>query len=307
MTQHISLTRRNALIMSMAGALLAACGNAPSASGSAERASAKLPQIGLQTYTLRESLGEDFVGTFEMIKDVGYDYVELNGRNFEDRSAAELRKILDGAGLPAPASHVNYDSLANAAEATGDYLAELGCNYAILPWVNDDQRSADDYKRHAAMLNRASEAMSRAGVRAAYHNHQFEFYDLGDGVTGMDILLSETDASLVDFEIDLFWALLGDADVPHLFKTHPGRFKLSHIKDMKGSPAAFQPSVDYERISLELMVNVGEGDIDFASLFSLNDISGMQYFIAEHDNPPLPYRQSIETSLTTLKALRFKS
>jgi sugar phosphate isomerase/epimerase len=268
-------------------------------------ASRKISKIGLQTYSLREALSVDFVGTFQMIKDVGYDFVELNGRNFADRNPSELRKILDDVGLPAPASHVDYNSLAETPTQLADIAATLGCRYVILPWVSEDQRGVDDYKRHAAMLNRAAEVLGQSGVNVAYHNHHFEFFDLENGMTGMDILLAETDPSLVTFELDFFWAALAGVDIPQLFAAHPGRFKLCHIKDMSGDPAPYAASLDFPTTIQDLMVNVGEGTLPFETYFAENSVSGMEYFIAEHDNPPQPYRQSIQTSFDTIKAMRF--
>jgi len=301
MTRLLPLNRRNFLAVSSAAFLAAAC---KPAEGTAV-GSRKISKIGLQTYTLREALAVDFVGTFQMIKDVGYDFVELNGRNFADRDPSELRRILDDAGLPAPATHVDYNSLSETPSQLADVAATLGCQYVILPWVGDDQRSADDYKRHADMLNTASAILGQSGVSVAYHNHHFEFFDLGNGTNGLDILLSETDPDRVSFELDFFWAALAGVDVSALFKAHPGRFKLCHIKDMSGDPAAYSTSLDFPTTIRDLMVNVGEGTLPFESYFAQNSVSGMEYFIAEHDNPPQPYRQSIQTSYDTIKAMRF--
>lgn len=267
--------------------------------------SRKISKIGLQTYSLREALAVDFVGTFQMIKEVGYDFVELNGRNFADRAPSELRKILDDAGLPAPASHVDYTSLSDTPEQLAETAATLGCDYVILPWLSDDQRSKEDYKRHADMLNRAAVVLSAANIKLAYHNHHFEFFDLGDGVTGMDILLAETDPALVSFELDFFWAALANVNITKLFAAHPGRFKLCHIKDMAGEPSPYATSLDFETTIQDLMVNVGEGTLPFETYFAENSVSGLEYFIAEHDNPPQPFRQSIQTSYDAVKAMRF--
>ena len=285
------------------GALLLAAACQPGSVAPAARN--QISKVGLQTYTLREAFAEDFVGTFEMIKDVGYDFVELNGRNFTDRTPSELRQILDGVGLPAPASHVDYNSVADTPEQLAETAATLGCNYVIVPWLADDQRGAEDYKRHAAMMNRSGEILAASNVRLAYHNHQFEFFDLGGGQTGMDILLAETDPARVFFEIDLFWAAVAGIDIPALFAAHPGRFKLCHIKDMSGDPAPYANSIDFGTIVQELMVNVGEGTLPFETYFAQNDVSGLEYFIAEHDNPPRPFRQSIQTSYDAVKAMRF--
>ena len=298
----MTLNRRHFLGASGAAMLLSGCMSGAATSVSTAR---QIDQIGIQTYTLREAMGEDFVGTLQMIKDVGYDYVELNGRNFADRKPSELRALLDDIGLPSPITHADYDSLANRPAELADIAGELGCEIIVLPWIGDDQRGLDDYKRHAEMLNNAGAVLKASGMNVGYHNHQFEFFDLGGGQTGMEILLSETDPDLVDFELDLFWAALTGTDIVGLFEKHPGRFKMCHIKDLAGDTTNFRNSLDFATIVGTLMKNVGEGELPFESYFAANEISGMKYFIAEHDNPPKPFRESIQTSYDSIAAMRF--
>lgn len=300
----MTLNRRNFIGASGALMLLSGC-QAIGAPAVVTTPSRKIDKVGIQTYTLREAMGEDFVGTLQMIKDVGYDYVELNGRNFADRSPAELKLILNDIGLPSPIAHVDYDSLANRPAELADVAAALECEYVILPWVGEDQRSLDDFKAHAAMLNRAGEALKASNIQVGYHNHQFEFFDQGDGATGMNILLTETDPDLVTFELDLFWAALTGTDIVGLFESNPGRFKMCHVKDLAGDASPYRTSVDFATIVQNLMANVGEGSLPFESYFAANDISGMEYFIAEHDNPPKPFRDSVKTSYDAIAAMRF--
>ena len=300
----MKLNRRQFVGASGAALLLGACKQA-SGAPSVTVPTGQIDKIGIQTYTLREAMGEDFVGTLQMIKDVGYDYVELNGRNFAERSPAELKKILDDIGLPSPITHADYDSLANRPEELADVASELGCSHIILPWISDEQRGIDQYKVHAEMLNRAGEVLQASNIQVGYHNHQFEFFDLGDGATGMEILLSETDPSLVNFELDLFWAALTGADIVGLFEKYPGRIKMCHIKDLSGDASAYRTSLDFAAIVQSVMANVGEGELPFEEYFAANEISGMEYFIVEHDNPPRPFRQSVETSLNTVRGMRF--
>lgn len=294
------LDRRQFIGASGAAMLLAGCQQSAT-----PIASDRIDQIGIQTYTLREALAEDFVGTFEMIKQVGYDYVELNRRDFSERSPAELKQILIDVGLPSPITHVDYDSLANRASEVGDIAGELGCEHVILPWITDEQRNLDAYKSHAAMLNRAAETLKPYGVQVGYHNHQFEFFDLGGGETGMGILLNETDPDLVAFELDLFWVALTGTDIVDLFTRNPGRFKYCHVKDLSGDASAYQNSVDFPTIVSKFMKNVGEGELPFESYFAAREIAGLEYFVAEHDNPPQPFRESIATSYDAMRAMRF--
>ncbi len=280
---------------------LAACGS-PAVSKVGTR---QLKTLGLQTYTLREIFEPDPAGTLAMLKELGYDYVELNERNFTDRTAEELISLVKDAGLYAPATHYNMEKIRSDFGQTTRDAQALGVNYVIMPWTDEPQRTVEGYKRNAAMFNERGRQARDAGFKLAYHNHQFEFDDLGGGVTGMDIMLEETDPDLFDFELDLFWARLGDVDIPALFRAHPGRFKLCHIKDMNGSPAQYRDSRDYGAIGAALMVNVGEGNIPFEDYFALNDVSGMEYFVIEHDSPPKPFRASMKQSIDDVRAMRF--
>jgi len=99
---------------------------------------------------------------------------------------------------------------------------------------------------------------------------------------------------------------LASQDIPALIKRYPGRFTLSHIKDMRGDPqAAIARGDSYETITNTIMVDVGTGTTPFTDYFALNDISGMKYFIAEHDSPKPPYERAVKTSLDNIRAMRF--
>ncbi len=294
----MSFSRRNILIGSGAALALSACG------GIAKAHMRQIERVGIQTYTFRDMIAQDFRGTFQMIKDVGYDYVELNERNYSDNTPEELKAVLDDVGLPSPATHISYDNLRDNIPGLIETAKTLGCEYVILPYIADDQRSLEDWKRHAKLLNSAGEKLANSGVKLAYHNHQFEFDDLGGGTTAMDILMNETDPRFNNFELDFFWANLAKQDKPALLKTYPGRFPLSHIKDMKGSPDDVV-GFSYEEIHKALMVDVGQGETPFEDYLALNDISGMKYFIAEHDGPRQPYQQAAENMYEGMKALRF--
>jgi len=73
---------------------------------------------------------------------------------------------------------------------------------------------------------------------------------------------------------------------------------------MTGDKATYQ-NADYGEIGKKIMADVGEGIIPFESYFALNDVSGMEYFITEHDNPVKPYKNAIATSYNAVKAMRF--
>lgn len=80
-------------------------------------------------------------------------------------------------------------------------------------------------------MNKTAEACKKAGLLLAYHNHDAEFKAV-DGNVPYDLLLSETNADTMKMELDLCWVTKAGVDPVELFKKHPGRFHLWHVKDL---------------------------------------------------------------------------
>jgi sugar phosphate isomerase/epimerase len=159
----------------------------------------------------------------------------------------------------------------------------------VIPYLTDDLRTGlDDYKKLAVKFNKAAEAAKGAGMQLAYHNHDFEFKDWGGGQTGFDILRKETDASLVNFEMDMYWVTKAGRDPIALINENPGRIKMWHIKDMANSPE-------------KEFTEVGSGVINYKEIFKHAKESGMQYFFVEQDKTKIPVYESIRKSCDYVK------
>ena len=65
-----------------------------------------------------------------------------------------------------------------------------------------------------------------------YHNHNCEFLKVWSlGKTAYDLILSETDASCVNFELDSYWPAEAGVNVLELMRKLDTRMKLYHIND----------------------------------------------------------------------------
>lgn len=250
-------------------------------------------EIGLQLYTLRDELPKDIKSTLEKVAAAGFTTVETYGFSIKDQfwglSPIELKKILDQNGLKAVSGHYNLGSFLEDGNTT-ELLAAieaakvLNSEYLTIPWVNEPfRKNIADYKIIASRLNQAGKACANAGLKLAYHNHDFEFHK-HDGITGYEILLKETDKDLVYFELDLYWVVRSGNDPLKLFTANPGRFKMWHVKDMdKKNPA--------------LNTEIGSGSVDFKSIFKEVKLSEMKHFFVEQENNynPNPF-ESIKNS-----------
>lgn len=255
--------------------------------------SIKPKNIGLQLYTLRESFSKDVKGVLEQVAKSGYKEVETYGfsaeKGFFGTSAKDFKKMLIDNDLKATSGHYNFrafikDNNADFLKASIECANQLGSEYVVIPWLEEDLRSKlDDYKLIAQKANEAAVLCKQAGLKLAYHNHDFEFKKFGDQI-GYDILLQETDKKLVNFELDLYWVVRSGNDPLQLFKANPGRFTMWHVKDM-------------DKSKVEWNTEIGEGSINFKAIFAEAKLSGMQHFFVEQETnySPNPI-ESIKTS-----------
>jgi sugar phosphate isomerase/epimerase len=246
-----------------------------------------LDTIGVQLYTVRTLMEKDFEGTLEAIAEIGFHQVEFF--NYYGRQPRQVRQILDRLGLEAPSAHFSSQALKEDPDAVIETAQAMGHRYVVLPSIpHEDRSSIARYRDWANVCNTVGEACTKAGLRFAYHNHDFEFQAI-DGQVPFDLVLNETDPDHVEFEIDLYWIIKGGHDPLEYVQSHPGRFTLCHVKDIAESGA---------------QADVGTGLIDFTSIFAKSKQAGLKYFFVEHDNPPDPLA-SIESSFNHLKGLRF--
>jgi sugar phosphate isomerase/epimerase len=134
--------------------------------------------------------------------------------------------------------------------------------------------------------------MKETGIQFGYHNHNFEFRNIDGTIPYYDIFMKEMDADLITMEIDLFWATKAGQDPVEMFKEHPGRFQLFHLKDM------YTEEDPYFEVLKDDIAPVGEGVIDFKQILAAKEIAGMKYLFVEDDNQGngKPF-EGIETSI----------
>jgi sugar phosphate isomerase/epimerase len=249
----------------------------------------RLERIGIQLYTVRDAAAKDLGDTLERIAKIGYNEVEFAG--YFGHSPKQVHDMLDATGLRAPSTHLDYSVIARSwDQAIADSLA-IGHQWITIAWVDEAQRkSLDDWKRVADAFNSAAATARKAGLRFAYHNHDFEM-PLMEGTRQLDFLIQNTDPAVVDFEMDIYWLVKGGGRPLDYFARFPHRFPMVHVKDAGPAPA-------YE------MRDVGAGTIDFKSIFADSAQAGIQHYFVEHDQPADPFA-SAAASYNYLKQLAF--
>jgi len=246
-----------------------------------------LDRIGVQLYTVRNLLSSDYEGTIRAVANAGYNEVETVWN--PERNPEDIRALFDEVDLSAPSTHAPIGALNNNLGKILDAAKTLGQSFVVCPWLSEDQRTIKHYKNHVKLFNEVGAACKEVGVQFAYHNHEFEFEADDDGIIPYELILEETDPDFVKMELDIYWIYFANRDPQDYFERYPGRFPLCHVKDM-GTNREITP--------------VGEGTIDFTTVFSMRRTAGLLHYFVEHDHPTNAIA-SIRTSINYLRALEF--
>jgi sugar phosphate isomerase/epimerase len=261
----------------------------------------KINKVGVQLYTVRDLMKEDFDGTIAKVAQVGYKEVEFAG--YFGHTAEQVKDVLQKNGLTAPSTHVQYDELDEKFPSVIEFSKTVGMDYIICPWIPEDfRKSPDIWKQASDKFNKCGEQTKKAGIQFGYHNHWFEFLPT-NGKLPYDELLKDCNPDLVKMEMDLCWAVAAGADPVKYFEKYPGRFPLVHVKDLKTKPKITSGGAQNYGDTVDL-TEVGSGIIDWKRIFAHSQQAGIKHYIVEHDHPKQPI-ESITKSYQYLENLRW--
>ena len=240
----------------------------------------KMKYGGLALYTLRDDMAADAKKTLSEVASIGYKNIEAAGYEngkYYGMEPSDFKAYLDSLDLTPISTHLSSVTLENIDTLIAD-AKQVGFRYFVVPVppmgmfkFNPEtvelsmEGTAEEL---AGILMEMGKKCNAAGLQLLYHNHDFELVDDEEGSRILDYLLENCDAEMVNFQMDLYWAKRAGADALKYFEKYPGRFKSWHVKDMdeQGRFAA-----------------VGTGSIDFHSILSKKEQSGMEYYFVEQD------------------------
>ncbi len=248
------------------GIALTALGSNLAGCSSAKVSSAAINNnFGLQLYTLRDVLPKDVKGVLKQVASFGYR--EIEGYEgplglFWGMKNTEFKKYMDDLGMRFVSSHCNWktDFDRKAGEA-----AEIGMEYLLCPSLGA-KKEISFYKKAADDFNKNGDIAKKAGIRFGYHNHDYSFKTV-EGQFPQDVMMQNTNADTVDYEMDIYWVVAAGQDPVAWFKKYPNRFRLAHVKDRKGNES----------------VVAGTGTIDFPTILREGQKQGLKHFIVEQE------------------------
>lgn len=236
------------------------------------------PPIGLQLYTLRAQLAEDFESTIRRVADIGYAGVEFGG--FYGESPAAAANLCHALGLEICSMH-SHSPLMASLTLTVDTAQTLGVKRVVCPWYPPEQLAAvDNIKQVCDELNTANEIMRGNNLAFGYHNHWAECYREGDQYA-YQYMAAFLDPA-VFFEVDVYWAKTAGVDPAVMLHELGTRAPLLHIKD---GPATMEGD----------MTAVGEGVVDFSAISQASKDTAA-WWIVELDRCATDMMQAVDKS-----------
>ena len=237
-------------------------------------------KMGLQLFTIHKDMTKDAIATLRAAKALGYEDFELFGFDSEKETfygykSSEFKKVLDDLNVTASSAHFGFspfldkpgDDLNRFVDKCIKGTHALGMKYITWPWLSPEQRTLDKFKLLSKKLNQIGGQVNSAGLGFAYHNHDFEFKD-HDGKNGYDIILNETDPSIVKLQMDMYWVMHSSKLSPkELVKNQPGRYVMWHIKDMD------KVTRDYTEL--------GNGSINYIEILPDPIEAGLEFYYLE--------------------------
>ena len=272
-------------------------------------------QIMLGTVTGNEKQARE---NLQRIKAAGYDGLELN-RFMIHPSSLMVRLMTRAAGMPTGKGgkldwhgmlqesdlevvslHTDLGSLEREAEAVIEEAKSFGTDKVVITGMyRFDYSDEETVRELARRLNKAGESLKESGLSLLYHNHNVELLQVKPGLRAYDVLLSDTDSELVNFEFDSYWFTDGGADAKHWMQKLGSRMKLWHVTDRGSRQKGPAMTPILKADSMEL----GTGNMDLDGLKEIALANGVEAVVLEShknwiDKDPI---KSLELSAKWLK------
>ncbi len=253
--------------------------------------------VGLQLYSLRDQFKKDVPGTLDQVRDFKIKYVELAGTY--GLPPDKFKQELDARGLKAISGHFSYEQCRDHIEDVARDAKIFGLEYVGCAWIpHKDPFDEKTCREAAAVFNRAGEALAKHGIKFFYHTHGYEFLPYREG-TLFDLMMAETNPKFVRFQMDVYWVVNPGFDPVKLLQKYGKRFELMHVKDMKkGTPTSTTGHSDVTN-----NVVLGEGVIDWPSVFRAAKAAGVKWYFIEDESPTSVTQ--IPQSLRYLETVKF--
>ena len=248
--------------------------------------------IGCQTWPVRDMIAKDFPGTLKTLAAAGFQSIEMcSPVGYSDSGfaglvkykGAELKKIIEDAGLTCVSSHFSMEELRQNQDDRIAWAKDVGMTQMLVASLGGPKHpTMDDVKRAADEYNKIGERAAAAGIQQGLHNEDFELSKV-DGKRTYDVLFELLDPKFVKFQFQVSTISEG-YDAAEYFTKYPGRFISMHAQGWDAKTKKIVP--------------IGQDTLDWKKIFSAAKTGGIKnYFVEmklEYMKASVPYLQKLQ-------------
>ncbi|AWL08830.1 hypothetical protein HME7025_00961 [Aquirufa nivalisilvae] len=253
--------------------------------------------IGMVSFTYRNSLSKDMAKTLDTLKNQGITDMEFS--SLFGKTAQEVRSLLDERGMKCSSFGVGMADALNKTDQVGENAKILGASFVRVAWIpHTGPFTLELAQKTAQEFNQIGKALKeKYDLTFCYHNHGFEFEPYGEG-TLFDYLVQNTDSKFVSYEMDILWTFFPGQNPATLLEKYGNRFKLMHLKDLKKGVQGNMSG----GTSVENDVALGSGQLNIPEIMKAAKKAKIQHYYLEDESSryPVQTRQS-RTYLSNLK------
>jgi sugar phosphate isomerase/epimerase len=259
-----------------------------------------MAKIGVQAMMLKEDFATR--GVFETLREVaeiGFSAVEISQIPMSTENVDELARargelgieiaalsaaLTTPAGMPGESLVADFDKIVADARRLGATMVRMG----MLPF--DAMSSLDAVLAFCDASEEMAHRLTAEGIGLYYHNHHIEFAKY-DGRYLLDIIADR--APSLGLEIDVHWVQRGGLDPVRTLAKYGDRVAMVHLKDYRIGqlpPEAFEALARADVAAFMAafagvvqFAEVGEGNLDFASIIPESERIGAKYLLVEQD------------------------
>ncbi|MDD5688294.1 MAG: sugar phosphate isomerase/epimerase [Elusimicrobia bacterium] len=246
--------------------------------------------IALQLWSVREDCARNLPETLKSIAKMGYTGVEFAG--YYEKTAKELKKILDDVGLKAVGTHLAIDPLlGDELKKTVEFNHVIGNKYLIVAGLKEERScSKPAWLETAKLMNEISGKVKPEKMRIGYHNHANEFKHM-NGELPWDIFFKAANPDII-MQLDAGNAMMGGVSADGLLdilNRYPDRAVTVHLKDY---------------LAKDEKVLLGEGEANIKKFISLCETHGKtEWYIVEQSRYAFTPMECVERCINNLKTL----
>ena len=250
-------------------------------------------KLAAQMYSLRKELAADPEQTFQRLKEIGFEAIQLDGMRGHDPEL--INRLVKKHSFKIAGMHIKHDRFMDDLDGIVEEAYLFGCKTIYDKYIEDDEQHLEGYQKTKAVLIKAARTLAPLGFRVGLHCPEYDYNQLIAGRKVLEYITDPVDGTLVYAEPDTYWMTVAGTDPVEEIKQYSRRAPIIHLKDCVADCR--------DQDEQHNMTEIGSGVIDMVSIIRWGEANVTEYYCIEQDHSSIGMLASMEKSFNYLAQL----